>query len=167
VGSGDQLKFKEIMNSFGIRQSVIFLGHVKDEIFRKCYVACDVLVSPSLLEGFGLTILEAMTAGKPVIALNRGAASELVKDGVSGLIVNKPDPQEFANVMTFLVDNIEVIKSIGKRNKEYVAKNTAGRSPLSLPKTFTKFTWLRKNITKTLVQAYKNLFNITMNQNFC
>jgi glycosyltransferase involved in cell wall biosynthesis len=42
---------------------------------------------------------------------------------VWGLIINKPDPQEFANVMAFHVDNIEVIKSIGERNKEYVAKN--------------------------------------------
>jgi len=138
VGSGNQLKFKEIVDSFGIGQSVIFLGHVKDEILRKCYVACDVLVSPSLLEGFGLTILEAMAAGKPVIALNRGAVSELVKNSVSGFIINKPDPQEFANVMAFLVDNTDVIKSIGERNKEYVAKNYSWKKSAKLTESVYK-----------------------------
>lgn len=50
------------------------------------YAACDALIMPSRREAFGLTAVEAMQFGKPVIASNRGALPELVQDGVNGYV---------------------------------------------------------------------------------
>jgi len=123
VGSGNQLKIKKIVYRLGIEKDVLVLGYVKDSLLRKYYNACDVLVSPSLLEGFGLTILEAMAAGKPVIALNVGAIPELVREGVNGFLIDKQDLRSLANTMSFLADHPDIIESIGVRNREYVANN--------------------------------------------
>jgi len=124
VGAGDYLKVKSIAHSFGIEENLILLGYVDDFLtLRRCYGACDVFVSPSLLEGFGLTILEAMAAGKPVIALRRGAIPEIVKHGENGLLVDGDDPRELADAMIFLADHKNIVKQVGKKNREYITRN--------------------------------------------
>jgi glycosyltransferase involved in cell wall biosynthesis len=66
---------------------IVFTGFVDDITLKKCYALCDLYVCPSRLEGFGLTILEAFAAGKPVVATRVGAISELVQDGQNGILV--------------------------------------------------------------------------------
>jgi glycosyltransferase involved in cell wall biosynthesis len=122
VGSGGSLKIKEIVNSLDVKENIIHLGYVESDALKKCYSTCDVVVSPSLLEGFGLVLLEAIASGKPIVVLDRGAVSELVRDGVNGL-VKKLDPQEFAVAMTFFVDHPNVLAEIGERNRKYVSQN--------------------------------------------
>jgi glycosyltransferase involved in cell wall biosynthesis len=123
VGAGGPLKIKEIVNSLSVKENIILLGYVESDVLKKCYAACDVVVSPSLLEGFGLVLLEAMASGKPIVALDRGAISELVRDGVNGLLVKKQDPHELAVAMTFFVDHPDVIAEIGEKNREYASQN--------------------------------------------
>ena len=65
---------------------ITFLGWVPHEKLASYYTACDAVVMPSRWEAFGLVAIEAMKYGKPVIASDRGALPELVKDGVNGII---------------------------------------------------------------------------------
>lgn len=60
---------------------------------------CDVYVQPSLSEGFGLAVVEAMGCGLPVIATATGGVPEIVQDGVTGWIVKKPDAISLADAL--------------------------------------------------------------------
>jgi glycosyltransferase involved in cell wall biosynthesis len=128
VGSGDKSKTEELAHSLGISQDVVVLGCVDNITLRKCYVACDILVSPSLFEGFGLVILEAMAAGKPVIALNRGAVPELVKNGLNGLLVGREDAEELASAMTLFIDQPDIVDEMGRTNRNVASKFTWRRT---------------------------------------
>jgi len=123
VGAGDHLKVKRIAYSLGIKENLILLGYVDDLTLRKCYSTCDVFVSPSLLEGFGLTILEAMAAGKPIITCRVGVVPEIVRNNIIiGKVIEGRNPVELAEAMTFFADNPELIKKIGESNKKYVIR---------------------------------------------
>jgi glycosyltransferase involved in cell wall biosynthesis len=67
------------------------------------YGAASVLVSPSLYEGFGLTLLEAMACGCPVIALRRSAVPEVV--GEAAVLLDEPDEQGLAAAITRVVED--------------------------------------------------------------
>ncbi len=62
--------------------------------------ACDVVVMPSRWEGFGLVAVEAMRAGKPVIASSVGGLREIIEDGVTGLLVAPDDPMALTTALT-------------------------------------------------------------------
>jgi glycosyltransferase involved in cell wall biosynthesis len=77
-----------------VQDRVADLGDVDDAELRRLYGGAEALVFPSLYEGFGLPILEAMACGTPVITSNQGAMAEVAGD--SGLLVNPGDPGEIA-----------------------------------------------------------------------
>lgn len=128
VGHGDRSKVKKQVKSLGIERDVIILGYVDDVTLRKCYCGCDIVVSPSLLEGFGLTILEAAAAGKPVLALNRGAICEIIRDGVNGLLIDNQDPRELAAAMAFFVSHPDSAIDMGRRNRNFAKSFSWERS---------------------------------------
>lgn len=74
-----------------IRDRVRFHGLVSEEALRGFYAACDIVVTPSRFESFGLMLLEGMMFGKPVIGCRAGGMTEVVEDGVSGMLVDPGD----------------------------------------------------------------------------
>lgn len=77
----------------GLNNAVVELAVVDDEILRGLYGGCEVLLFPSLYEGFGLPILEAMACGAPVVASNRASIPEVAGD--AALLV---DPHDYAGM---------------------------------------------------------------------
>lgn len=75
-----------------LERSVTFLGYVPDVELPALYSGATVFLYPSLYEGFGLPVLEAMSCGCPIIASNCSSIPEVVGD--SGLLVNPHDPQD-------------------------------------------------------------------------
>ena len=65
---GSRETLQKLISQLGLRQDIIFCGHVSDEKLPELYSVADALVFPSLHEGFGLPLLEAMACGVPVIA---------------------------------------------------------------------------------------------------
>ncbi|MGH9329078.1 MAG: glycosyltransferase, partial [Vicinamibacterales bacterium] len=82
---------------------VKILGYVDPEHRRALYEGASLLVLPSFDEGFGLTALEAMSLGLPVIASDRGALPELVGD--AGLLADPDDPDTFAAAIERVLDD--------------------------------------------------------------
>lgn len=82
----------------------------------------DIFVHPAYAEGFGIAVVEAMLAEKPIIVSNAGALPELIENNVSGLVVDPHDSQEWAAAILKLIENKEFAKELAtnarKRAKE-------------------------------------------------
>lgn len=120
VGRGDPSEIKLLIRLLNIEKQVLILGYVEDSFLRKIYNSSDVIVSTSVLEGFGLTVLEAMASGKPVIAYGVGAIPELIIDGINGKLVEAGNKSDFLEAMLSFINNPCLIKKIGKNNRKYV-----------------------------------------------
>jgi glycosyltransferase involved in cell wall biosynthesis len=79
------------------------VGYVDPADRRALYEGARLLVHPSLDEGFGMTVLEAMTVGVPIVAADRGALPELLGD--AGLLVDPTEPEAIAAAMSRLLDD--------------------------------------------------------------
>ena len=72
----------------------------------------DVLVFPSLFEGFGLVLTEAMSQGLPIISTTHTAAPDLIQDGKEGFIVPIRDSEAIAEKLLLLCENPEMLRSM-------------------------------------------------------
>lgn len=118
VGKGDQTRARDLAGPTLDR--IVFTGFVDDITLKKCYALCDVYVCPSRLEGFGLTILEAFAAGKPVVATRVGAIPELVHEGQNGILVAVDDVDKMSANITFILHDLRFFEQIGKSNVIYL-----------------------------------------------
>ena len=77
----------------------IFTGQLTGSDLARALASADVLFNPSITEAFGNVTLEAMACGLPVIAADATGASNLVRSGVTGMLVDGTDPDEFAGAI--------------------------------------------------------------------
>ena len=102
----------------GIREAVVFAG-VRQDIPRVLQV-CDVYVNSSRFEGMSNTILEAMAAGRPVVATDVGGNPELVEDGVSGFLVPPGDEGHLAARVVKLLRDASLRSRMGAAGRARV-----------------------------------------------
>lgn len=104
VGDGPRRSALEAQaRILGVEDSVLFLGSRPDG--RRYAAAADVFVQPSLTEGMPNAVLEAMAAGRPVVATGVGGTPELVIDGVTGVLVAPAEPEALARAIRILLDD--------------------------------------------------------------
>jgi glycosyltransferase involved in cell wall biosynthesis len=105
-GNGwDYNLIKDQVNALGLGNRVHFLGYVSDHLLRFLYRKAVVFVYPSLFEGFGLTVLEAMASGCPVITSNTTSLPEVAGD--SALLINPIDVEELTEKIVLVCNNKE------------------------------------------------------------
>jgi UDP-glucose:(heptosyl)LPS alpha-1,3-glucosyltransferase len=92
VGKGRKKRYLALAHELGIPDRVIFAGVTRE--VEKYYLASDIFAMPSKFDTFGLAVLEAMTAGLPVIITQRVGARDLIDPGVNGCILGD-DPSSF------------------------------------------------------------------------
>jgi glycosyltransferase involved in cell wall biosynthesis len=92
-----------ILHDLALADGVDFLGPVPPGELRPLYCGAEVLVLPSLYEGFGLPPLEAMACGTPVVVSGAGALPEVVGD--AGVVVNPEDPDDLAEALGWVLGN--------------------------------------------------------------
>lgn len=95
--------FRNEISALGLDDDVILLGYVDDLTLQWLYQNCFAFIYPSLFEGFGLPVLEAMTLGAAVIASNTTSIPEVV--GQAGILIDPLDPFQIASAMDQLVSN--------------------------------------------------------------
>jgi D-inositol-3-phosphate glycosyltransferase len=93
----------ELANSLGVAGSVRFLPPQTGDALADLYRASDLVAVPSHNESFGLVALEAQACGTPVVAAAVGGLVTAVQDGVSGVLVDGHDPQDWARVLAGLL----------------------------------------------------------------
>lgn len=106
----------EVIDKFGLRNEVIYLGYVEQKDMPLLYNLCSFFIYPSLYEGFGLPVLEAMACGKAVITSNVSSLPEIV-DNV-GLLVNPYNAEELYQAMARLIEDASLREDFGKRGLE-------------------------------------------------
>jgi glycosyltransferase involved in cell wall biosynthesis len=116
VGEGPlQARLAEETNALGVRESVTFTGWRGD--VPAILAAADVYVHPSLWEGFGLAVLEAMAAGTSVVASRVSTIPELVVDGESGVLVPPRDSAALAGAILELLANPRRRRQMGEAGR--------------------------------------------------
>jgi glycosyltransferase involved in cell wall biosynthesis len=98
-----------------IEGSVDFLGYRTD--VPDFLAAADIFAFPSLYEGLGGAVIEAMALGLPVVASDIGPLREVVEHGASGYLVPPADPVEFARQLILLIEQTETARRLGMRGR--------------------------------------------------
>lgn len=112
------------------------LGYVKD--MTKLRQKTDVEIVASVSEAFGRVTVEAMLAGNPVIASDAGANPELIENGVTGLIFHTMDAESLAAKMRYLIENREMIPSMGENALNYAAdRYTISRNAENIERVYS------------------------------
>ncbi len=98
-------RLQAVASSLGIAEWVTFVGRRHREVLKYYYSAADVFVTTPWYEPFGITPLEAMACGTPVIGSNVGGIKFTVKDGETGYLVPPNDPDAIAERIAYLYQN--------------------------------------------------------------
>lgn len=145
VGTGDtedarqyERELRQEVQTSGLSHRVLFTGFVPDvdAILSKT----DVLVLPSVYpEGFGMVAIEAMSAGKPVIATAHGGPRDIIREGREGFLVAPNDPMQLAQRISLLIENPQLRAEMGRRARHRVASRfQICETMTSLHKTYQK-----------------------------
>jgi glycosyltransferase involved in cell wall biosynthesis len=135
AGKGDSRTVENEALKLGISERIILTGYVNDGVLRRLYASCDVYACPSRLEGFGSTVVEAMAAGKPVVATNVGAIPEVVMDSGNNSLVEPDDDMELASLISQYLADTTMGKEVGQRNLSFVRKKYNWRNCAQATKT--------------------------------
>ena len=111
---------KDLAQKLGISHKVRFLGF-RNDIAEICSVS-DVFIFPSYQEGLPVSVMEAMSAGLPIVASRIRGNTDLIQDGKGGFLHNAQDYIGIARSIDKLIHNYEIRIEMGKRNREEVKK---------------------------------------------
>ena len=123
----------QLVTDLDLVDHVVFAGRVSTSELVSLYNAAQVLVAPSIYEGFGLTPLEAMACGTPAIVSNVSSLPEVVGD--AGLLVDPYDVEQLAVAMWRAVTDSELRKSLitkGLKRASFFSWDRAARETLEL-----------------------------------
>lgn len=140
VGSGKYLKdCKFLAGEYGIKDKVIFTGEISD--VEHHYPLIDIFVFPTLWEGFSITLIEAMSSGKFIIASDIPQNKELIEDGKNGILFKSNDATSLFNKIMLSAANDEL------------------RSKLSLQALKDSRKYKDDIMTKEIEKVYEKLFH--------
>jgi hypothetical protein len=121
-----------LCNELDIAQQVVFAGRQPREQLRYYYSAADAFVTTPWYEPFGITPVEAMACGTPVIGAEVGGIKDTVVDGVTGYLVPPNDPDAVAQRLALLRNAPEHARRMGRQgmlraNRNYTWQSVATR----------------------------------------
>jgi len=137
VGDGPEVRvLEELVVTHGLADRVLLAGHLDRPALLASMDSADLVVVPSRFEAFGIVILEAWRAGRPVVATNRGGPAEIVTDGVDGLLVDPEDVEGLAGAMTELLLDPALRHRLGESGRARVRDFTWRRTALAYADDF-------------------------------
>lgn len=138
VGVGSQIKeVRQLISCLDMEANVVLHGFIDNAKLDSFFSGAEIVAVPSRCETFGITVLEAMAFGKPLIVSNRGALPEIVKHLHNGLVVQL-DPRAFADSIVLLHNNEQLRNEISENNE----------------RTISSYAWTK--IAEEYVELYKH-----------
>jgi len=121
IGEGpERALLEQLAETEEMRESIRFHGAVENAALPGWYAGAAVFVSPTLAEGFGLTLVEAMACGCAVVVSDLPAVRDIVRDGETGLLCPPGNSDALAKSICFLLDHSETRARMGKAGRESV-----------------------------------------------
>lgn len=114
---------KKIVDEKGLEERVQIVGYVPDELMVPYYQQAEMFVLPSIFEPFGMTALEAMACGRPVIASRLGGIRNTITSGENGLLVDPSKSREFAEAMIQLLTDQQLAERLGKEGHKTIQQH--------------------------------------------
>lgn len=122
AGRGKERAYLEqLVTRWGLQREVVFMDFVSD--VPNFLRSIDLFVLPSLNEGLGVSIIEAMAAGRPVVASGVGGIPELVQDRMTGLLVPPGDAQKLAEAIARLLSEPSLMETMGAVARKKVQRD--------------------------------------------
>lgn len=146
IGGGDLLDYyRKKAEELGVKEETNFFGRLSDAELVKHYGEARVFVLPSVnrSEAFGLVLLEAMAAGRPVIASNLAGVRSVFKNGREGLLVRPGDPRDLAEKIETVLNNKKRAEEMGAAGRKLAREKYSKKrikERLSLLYHFVKYT---------------------------
>ncbi len=123
IYSNDEInRLHRIAVEIGVDQCVSFVGKKSREMLKYYYSAADIFITTPWFETFGITPLEAMACGTPVIGSNVGGIKYSVSDGQTGLLTPSRDPESLAEKITYLLNDEKLLNQM--RENSLIRVNT-------------------------------------------
>lgn len=111
----------ELIDKLGIKKNVVFTGFLSRKKFQ-ALTRANIFLAPSLHESFGLTVLEAMASGKPIIASNCEGFRSVLEHMKTGIFVEPANVEEIANALLLLLSDINLRERLSKNAVSAVQK---------------------------------------------
>ena len=121
VGDGpSKERLKQQIKAAGLSERIIFAG--KQSRIPEILSIIDIYILPSFSEGLPMALLEAMAAGKAVVANSVGEVSNVIIDMVNGLLINSGNPAELAKKIEYLLTQPEIRSKMGSAARDRIKK---------------------------------------------
>lgn len=118
-------RLERLAADLGLGQRVVFTGHRTDT--PKWFASLDVSVNASNPEPFGLVVVEAMAAGAPVVAVDRGGPADVITHDLTGLLCDRPDPALLAEAICALLEAPDRAARIADAARDMVSAQFSSR----------------------------------------
>ena len=128
------IKIKDKIADLGLVNHVRLLGYVEEPTLAALYKNALFLAMPSLYEGFGLPLVEAMDYGRPVLTSNNSSMPEIAAN--AGLLVDALDVNSITNGLMQLIDNEKLRNRLAANTKKNVARFSWSKSARQLITVF-------------------------------
>lgn len=153
VGDGDMKSiYEKRVTKLGLKNSFAFHGRLSGKNLKRAYQEAHVFVSLSKNESFGMSILEAMSTGIPVVAFNVGGVNSLIKNGESGYLINKGNFFAFKNKVVLVLTNKRLSLKLGSAGRHKAVTYFDWKTKAS--ETNSLFNKVLKNKNVTQIVAY-------------
>ena len=133
-------RVNRIISDLDLRQKVTFLDYVPHSRLAQYYSMADVFVQPSVIESFGMPMIEAMACERPVIATEVGGAPEVFRSNENGMLVAASNTESLSNAIVQILSNERLARKLGENARNSVVSN---------------YDW--SAIAKSLVRIYEEL----------
>lgn len=121
-GTGEIEKFNRYIQKYQLQDVVVYCGWMSGEDKMQKFLDVDVYIQPSHFESLGISIIEAMSYGLPVLATNVGGIPELVENNVNGFLVNVGDMDMLYRYLELFSHNRNLIQLMGEKSRLKVEK---------------------------------------------
>ncbi|MFC4991801.1 glycosyltransferase family 4 protein [Rubritalea tangerina] len=124
IGGGElEDDYRSLSEELGLKDKVVFTGHVEPQLVAGLLSQADLFVLPSKFEGFGMAAVEAMALGIPTITSDFPASYEFLKEGETGTHFSVGDDKALAKRILWHLKHPEESQSLGLQGREFVVGN--------------------------------------------